>query len=80
MEINVKDVQPEVTDHSQFCKDVMTALKKSDSINKDVRWYMMSLVADMERNIIEGASPEVQTNSFIAKLPVAQYSSIPNYE
>jgi replication factor C small subunit len=80
MNINVKDVQPEVTDHSQFCKDVMTALKKSDSINTDVRWYMMSLVADMERNIIEGASPEVQTNSFIAKLPVAQYSSIPSYE
>jgi len=80
MNMNIREVQPEVTDHSQFCKDVMTALKKSESINKDVRWYMMSQLGDMERNILEGASPEVQTNSFIAKLPVCQYSSIPNYE
>jgi replication factor C small subunit len=80
MDMNIRDVQPQVTDHSQFCKDVMTALKKTDEINKDVRWYMMGQVGDMERNILEGASPTVQTNSFIAKLPVAQYSSIPNYE
>jgi len=80
MNLNVRQIQPEVVDHSRFCKDVMTCLKRTDEIQTDVRWYMMSQVAEMEKNILEGASPAVQTNSFIAKLPVAQYSSIPSYE
>lgn len=80
MNKNIREIQPQVTDHSQFCKDLMTVLRTNDSIHEDVRWYMFGQVGDLERNILEGANPEVQVNSFIAELPVIQNSSIPNYQ
>lgn len=80
MDMNINNIQPEVTDYSQFCKDVMKALKKSSSFSRDTRFYAMSKVGDMERNILEGASPSVQTNSFLASLPVINNSGIANFE
>jgi replication factor C small subunit len=78
MDMNVQQVQPEVTDFSRFCKDVMSALRGSDELN-DTKFYAMSRVGDMERNVLEGASAEVQSNSFLAELPVIRYSSIAQY-
>lgn len=80
MNMNIRDIQPKVTDHSQFCKDVLSVLKQSEEFSTDTRFYAMSRVADMERNILEGASPTVQTNSFLAMLPVIDNSGISNYE
>jgi DNA polymerase III delta prime subunit len=80
MNMNIQDIQPKVTDHSRFCKDVLSVLKQTDEFSTDTRFYAMSKVADMERNILEGASPSVQTNSFLAMLPVIDNSSISNYE
>jgi replication factor C small subunit len=80
MDMNVKDIQPKVTDHSRFCQNVMSVLKQTDEFSTDTRFYAMSQVGDMERAILEGASPSVQTNSFLAKLPVIDNSGINNYE
>lgn len=79
MDKNIRDIQPEVTDYSQFCKEIMSVLRQSEEIHSDVRFYAMSQLGELERNILEGASPEVQVNSFLAMLPTIQYSSIPNY-
>jgi len=74
------EIVPEITDYGKFCRDLLFAIKTNEKINDDVRWYLMSQVGELESNIIEGANPEVQINSFISKIPVAQYSSISNYE
>jgi len=80
MHKNDKDIEPQVTDHSQFCRDLMNVVQQNDDIHDDVRWFIMSQIGELERNILEGASPAVQTKAFLAKLPVAQNSSIPNYD
>lgn len=80
MDINTRSVQPDVTDYSQFCKDVLRVLKTSDEFSTDTRFYAMSKVGEMERDILDGASPTVQVNSFLATLPVINNSSIANYE
>ncbi len=74
------EIIPEITDYGGFCRDLLFAIKTNENINNDVRWFLMGQVGELERNMMEGASPEVQINSFIAKIPVAQYSSISNYE
>lgn len=80
LRVNMQEVQPNITDYSRFCKDLMRVLEKDDSLHDDVRWYAMGEVGDLERNVLRGANPDVQTNSFLCKLPVIQYSSIPTYE
>ena len=77
---NTTDVIPSVTDYGSFCRELLYAIRSDENINTDVRWYLMSKVGNLENNIMQGATPEVQINSFITKIPVAQYSSIPNYE
>jgi hypothetical protein len=78
--MNMRDVQPQITDYGRFCQDLLSVLHSSDTIQDDVRFYAISQIGELERNILEGANPEVQINSFLAKLPVIQFSSIPNYE
>lgn len=80
MNISVTKILPEVNDASVFAKEMMKLLRESDDIETDVRFFAMSKLGDVERNILEGANPEVQINSFLAKLPVINYSSLPNYE
>lgn len=79
-DIVVKDIMPEVADHSTFAKELMRVLQNTDHLERDVRWYAMGLLGDVERNLLDGCNPHVQLNSFVAKLPVIQYSSIPQYE
>lgn len=80
IDMNMRDVQPQITDYGRFCQDLLSVLQSSDTIQDDVRFYAISQIGELERNILEGANPEVQINSFLAKLPVIQFSSIPNYE
>jgi replication factor C small subunit len=80
IDMNMRDVQPQITDYGRFCQDLLSVLQSSDTIQDDVRFYAISQIGELERNILEGANPEVQINSFLAKLPVIQFSSIPSYE
>lgn len=79
MNINVRQVQPDVIDHSRFAGQVMEVLRNCEDIDRDVRFYAMSQLGDVERNVLEGSNPEVQWNSFLAQLPVIQHASIPSY-
>lgn len=74
----VKEVIPEVTDYSRLAKKMMRAVKNSD-LPDDTRFYAMSKLGEVERNILEGCNPEVQVNSFVAQVPVIRYASIDQY-
>lgn len=76
----VNEVLPEVTDYSRFVKTLMRTLQNTDNLPDDVRWYALSQLGEVERNIIEGCNPHVQINSFIASVPVIRHASIPNYQ
>jgi DNA polymerase III delta prime subunit len=58
----------------------MSKIQDSDELPRDVKFYSLSQLGDLERNIMEGANPHVQINSYLARLPVVRYSSIPAYE
>lgn len=74
----VKEVIPEVTDYSRLAKKMMRAVKDSE-LPDDTRFYAMSRLGEMERNILEGCNPEVQVNSFVAQLPVIRHASVGQY-
>ena len=76
----IYDIVPEVTDYSKFASSLMNAIKYNDTIEDDVRWYIISRLGETERNIQEGSNPHVQLGSFLAQIPVARNASIPNYE
>jgi replication factor C small subunit len=79
-ELVVTEVLPNVTDYSRFVGTLMSKIQDSDELPRDVRFYSLSQLGDLERNIMEGCNPHVQINSFLSKLPVVRYSSIPTYE
>jgi hypothetical protein len=58
----------------------MKEIQDSDELPRDVKFYAISQLGDLERNILEGCNPHVQINSFLSSLPVVRYSSIPTYE
>lgn len=76
----VTEVIPKVTDYSQFTQSLMRSLQDADDLPDDVRFYALSQLGEVERNIIEGCNPHVQINSFLAKLPVIRHASLPNYD
>lgn len=77
--ILVSEVLPKVTDYSRFTKTLMRAIQNSE-LPRDVKWYSISQIGDLERNVMEGCNPHVQINSFLSQLPVSRYSSLPSYE
>jgi len=77
-ELIVTEVLPNVTDYSRFTGTLMRKIQNSD-LPRDTKWYAISQIGDLERNIMEGCNPNVQINSFLSKLPVARYSSMPTY-
>jgi len=79
-ELVVTEVLPNVTDYSRFVGTLMSKIQDSDELPRDVKFYSLSQLGDLERNIMEGANPHVQINSYLARLPVVRYSSIPAYE
>jgi replication factor C small subunit len=79
-ELVVTEVLPNVTDYSRFVGTLMSKIQDSDELPRDVKFYSLSQLGDLERNIMEGCNPHVQINSFLSKLPVVRYSSIPTYE
>jgi len=78
-EMVVNDVLPNVTDYSRFTNALMKKIQYSDEIPRDTKFYALSKLGDLERNIMEGCNPNVQLVSYLSKLPVIRYSSIPNY-
>jgi replication factor C small subunit len=79
-ELVVTEVLPSVTDYSRFTGTLMRKIKDSDDIPRDVRWYAISQIGDLERNIQEGCNPNVQIVSLLSKLPILRYSSMPTYD
>lgn len=79
-ELVVEEVLPNVTDYSQFVGTLMKKIQYSDDMERDVRFYALSQLGELERNIMEGANPHVQLNSYLSSLPVVRYSSIPQYD
>ena len=80
IDMSHSEIIPDVIDYSKLCRDLMSIIRYNDTIHDDVRWFLISRIGQLEVNIVEGASPEVQVNSFLAESPVAQNSSIPNYQ
>lgn len=77
-ELVVTEVLPNVTDYSRFTGTLMRKIQNSD-LPRDTKWYAISQIGNLERNIMEGCNPNVQINSFLSKLPVVRYSSMPTY-
>lgn len=75
----IEDVLANVTDYSRFTATLMKAIQDSDEIPRDTKFYALSKIGELERNIMEGANPHVQITSYLSKLPVIRYSSIPQY-
>ena len=76
----VTEVLPNVVDYSSFTADLMKELQYSDEVPRDVRYFAISKIGELERNIMEGCNPHVQINSFLHKLPCIRYAKIPNYD
>jgi replication factor C small subunit len=79
-ELVVTEVLPNVTDYSRFTGTLMKKIQQSDELPRDVKFYAISQLGDLERNIMEGCNPHTQINSYLARLPVIRYSSIPTYD
>lgn len=79
-EMVVTEVLPNVTDYSRFTNTLMKKIQYSDELPDDVRWYAISKVGDLERNIMEGANPHTQITSYLSKIPAIRYASIPQYD
>lgn len=79
-EMVVTEVLPNVTDYSRFTNTLMKKIQYSDELPRDVKFYAISQIGDLERNIMEGANPHTQITSYLSKLPSIRYSSIPNYD
>ncbi len=78
-EMVVTEILPNVTDYSRFTNTLMKKIQYSDELPDDVRWYAISQIGDLERNIMEGANPHTQITSYLSTLPTIRYASIPNY-
>ena len=78
-EMVVTEILPNVTDYSRFTNTLMKKIQYSDELPNDVRWYAISQIGDLERNIMEGANPHTQITSYLSTLPTIRYASIPNY-
>ena len=78
-EMVVNDVLPNVTDYSRFTNTLMRKIQYSDELPRDVRFYALSQIGDLERNIMEGCNPNVQIVGYLSKLPSIRYASIPSY-
>jgi replication factor C small subunit len=79
-EMVVTDILPNVTDYSRFTNTLMKKIQYSDELPDDVRWYAISRVGELERNIMEGANPHTQITSYLSKIPAIRYASIPQYD
>ncbi len=79
-EMVVNDVLPNVTDYSRFTNTLMRKIQYSDELPRDVRFYALSQIGDLERNIMEGCNPNVQIVGYLSKLPSIRYASIPSYK
>ena len=78
-EMVVTEILPNVTDYSRFTNTLMKKIQYSDELPRDVRFYAISQIGDLERNIMEGCNPHTQINSYLCQLQNARYASIPNY-
>ena len=78
-EMVVTEILPNVTDYSRFTNTLMRKIQYSDELPRDVRFYALSQIGDLERNIMEGANPHTQIVAYLSKLPSIRYASIPNY-
>lgn len=76
----VYDVIPNTIDYSRLLSELMKVIRSSDEVNDDVRWYLISKIGETERALNRGNSPVIQLMTLFAEIPVAQSSSIPNYE
>ncbi len=78
-EMVVTEILPNVTDYSRFTNTLMKKIQYSDELPRDVRFYAISQIGDLERNIMEGCNPHTQITSYLSQLQNARYASIPNY-
>ena len=78
-EMVVTEILPNVTDYSRFTNTLMKKIQYSDELPRDVRFYALSQIGDLERNIMKGANPHTQIVAYLSKLPSIRYASIPNY-
>jgi DNA polymerase III delta prime subunit len=79
-ELVVTEVLPNVTDYSRFTGTLMKKIQQSDELPRDTKFYALSRIGELEKNIMEGANPHVQIVGYLSKLPVIRYSSMPTYD
>ncbi len=67
-------------DTQSLCDLFLEVIREHDNLSEDARMKMMDSIGECEWRILNGSNPNVQFNSFLAKVRVARHLSLDNYE
>jgi len=67
-------------DTQSLCDLFLEVIREHDDLPEDARMKMMDSIGECEWRILNGSNPNVQFNSFLAKVRVARHLSLDNYE
>lgn len=66
-------------DTQSLCDIFVEVVREHDSVPEDARMKMLDALGECEWRLINGSNPNVQFNSFLAKVRVARHLSLDNY-
>lgn len=66
-------------DTQSLCSMFLDVIQEHDELPEDARMKMMDSIGECEWRVLNGSNPNVQFNSFLAKVRVARHLSLDNY-
>jgi len=76
--LDVKVLKEGVSEN-YFLEEAFNYVRKDMDIPDDARAKMLDTIAECDYRILEGANPQIQLHSVLAKMLVARHMSLPNY-
>ena len=74
------EVLKEGVSENYFLEETFSYVQREMDIPDDARAKMLDTIAECDYRILEGANPQIQLHSVLAKMMVARHLSLPNYE
>lgn len=74
------EVLKEGVSENYFLEEAFSYVQGDMDIPDDARAKMLDTIAECDYRILEGANPQIQLHSVLAKMMVARHLSLPNYD
>lgn len=74
------EVMKKGVSENYFLETAFSYIQGEMDIPDDARAKMLDTIAECDYRILEGANPQIQLHSVLAKMMVARHLSLPNYE